>query len=378
MTRPRSRVAFVMCDPDGGAFSLASVRRELLMPTQALGNRGIRTHLIDLCRAQADDISQALEDADWIVFGKVLWHPSLDGNEPFRFHTGAYLELLSRLERTKRLVFCLSDDHFDAPRFADFYRRAAGISRLWMVPSETMRERMQRQTDCPVGVYPEPAESSYGLPRVPRRGLRERAAIWIARRAQVPLDPWRLRLLWFGHMTNARSILEVLPELRALAREVPILLECVSGPGSGLQSQVTRPRESGSAALRIIFTPWSLEYMGAALQACDAVILPQASDDPKKRAKSSNRLVDAVHAGRFVVAHPIPSYQDFARFAWVGNSIGDGLRWLLGHPREALRRLEAGQAYIARHHSMDALAESWLKALDIEAHSEVNMPSVRA
>jgi hypothetical protein len=95
------------------------------------------------------------------------------------------------------------------------------------------------------------------------------------------------------------------------------------------------------------------------------VLLPQLVDDPKKRAKSNNRLVDSLHAGRFVIAHPLPSYEELKEYAWVGDSISEGLRWLLRHPDEALSRLRAGQEYVAKHHSLEALADFWAKALEL-------------
>jgi len=76
--------------------------------------------------------------------------------------------------------------------------------------------------------------------------------------------------------------------------------------------------------------------------------------------------VDALHAGRFTVAHPIPSYEELRDYCWVGESIVEGLDWLLRHPQEALRRVIAGQQHVATYHSPDALADFWLRALELE------------
>src|SRR5205814_1562482 len=122
-----------------------------------------------------------------------------------------------------------------------------------------------------------------------------------------------------------------------------------------------------SSGLRIISSPWSLDYMPSAFEQCDAVILPQLAEDPPKRAKSNNRLVDALQAGRFAIANPIPSYSELREFCWVGESIREGLHWLVRHPAEALRRLIAGQAHDAKYHSARTLADFWLRALDFSA-----------
>jgi len=74
--------------------------------------------------------------------------------------------------------------------------------------------------------------------------------------------------------------------------------------------------------------PWSLDYMTSAFEACDAVIIPQLAEDTRKRAKSNNRLVDALQAGRFVVAHAIPSYTELRDYCWLASqSLPDWTGW---------------------------------------------------
>ena len=73
-----------------------------------------------------------------------------------------------------------------------------------------------------------------------------------------------------------------------------------------------------------------------------AVLLPQAVREPKKRLKSNNRLIDTINSGRFAVCHPLPSYQELGDYAWIGESLADGIRWLLRHPEQAMARVKAG------------------------------------
>jgi len=360
------RVAFItdqqLFDVGGTLQSpLASVRRELLLPAKVLADRGLRTDVISLPMWPREHLLKLLDKADRIVFGKLLPKRYEEGAQRFSAEAGAYRQLLAALPRSKWIAFCLSDDHFELPAFASFYAEAPAS--LWVCSSEPLQAKAQSVARCPVLVYPEPAELPPGEARVPRRGLRERAGIWLARRTRVGLDPWRLRLLWFGHPSNAGSMQSVLPELRAFARDVPTALQCVTQPGSELDGEVTAPAVAATAALRVTVVPWSLGYMSDAFEDCDAVLLPQRSDDPQKRAKSNNRLIDTLQAGRFAIAQPIPSYEKLRDYAWVGESIAEGLRWLLRHPGQALQRVLAGQEFVARQHSLDALADFWLAAL---------------
>ncbi len=345
---------------------LASVRREIILPAKALEARGISTHVISLQQWPREQVASIIAKADRVVFGKLLANLDLDSDDAYSADIRAYQHVLQAAKADTRVAFCFADDHFDNTGFAGFYRASAPISRVWIASAQVLRERLVPHAQCPVLVYPEPAESLRAPSRVPRRGMRERAAVWMARRAGVGLDPWRLRLLWFGHPTNIPSLLGTLPELNEFAADLPVSLQCVTQPGTQLEEVVTRSMDQTSKALQITTVPWSLPLMAAAFEDCDAVILPQTLEDPRKRAKSNNRMVDAINAGRFVVAHPIPSYENLGKFAWVGDSIADGLRWLLRHPDEALRRLEAGQEFIGVHHSLSALAGFWVEALELQ------------
>lgn len=352
--------------PDGWYSPLASVRRELILPAKALQQRGVATDIVGLPLRSANHVPPFLLGASRIVFGKLIRTTNETGDDRYRFASRSYLEVISRIAPDRRLAFCLSDDHFDATRFADFYRRAAPLSRTWLVPSPAMREKLLQRTSCPVVVYPEAVESKRGLPRVPRWGVRERLTTWIARKARFPLDPFRLKLLWFGHLSNAKSVVQTLPELRGLAGRIPLLLVCLTNPRTELDALATPPEQAADTPLRIVVAPWSLQSMQLAFEACEAVILPQDAHDPTKYAKSNNRMIDAMNAGRFVVAHPIPAYEALDSFAWIGSSIAQGVRWLVEHPREARKRLEAGQAYLSHAHSLQAAADAWHAALELD------------
>lgn len=370
MSDARPRVVFITNAPlleyPQGLFSpLASVRHEVIIPARVLGERGIGVHVVSLPQWPGDQVRSIVQKADSIVFGKLLASADESPDTTFRGNADSFRAVLAEVPAEKRSVFCLSDDHFDASHFAQFYREVAPRSAAWMASSLVLKQRLEHETECPVLAYPEVPEVHKGAPHVPRRRWRERLAARIARRAHIGLDPWRIRLLWFGHAMNVPSLLGVIEELRLLAREVPLSLECVTQPVSGLKSLASAVSGASLLDLRIELGEWSLEYMDIALNDCDAVILPQSLDDARRRAKSNNRLVDALHAGRFAVAHPLPAYRELKDYAWVGDSIAEGVRWLLANPAEALRRLVAGQEYVARHHSLDALADCWRRALEL-------------
>jgi glycosyltransferase involved in cell wall biosynthesis len=345
---------------------LASVRREVVLPAIALDKLGIEAIVISLPHYARQHVRELVVRAHQVVLGKIFQNPKRDLGQPFSWDAHAYRNVLADLVDGQGVALCMSDDHLDEPGFSEFYREAAARSPRWFVSSALIRDRLSAFVKQPVLVYPEPVETIRASACVPRRGLRVRIGAAIARRLKVGLEPWRVRLLWFGHPTNVESLLAALPELEQFALDVPLHLECVTQPGTRLMARLTPRSAEFSSPLRISFTPWSLEATQQALMRCDAVLLPQLVEDRAKRAKSNNRMIDSLHCGRFVVAHPLPAYEDLREHAWVGDSLSEGLRWLLDHPEEALQRVQRGQAYVSKHHSIERLGEFWLDALGLE------------
>ncbi|HEX5662295.1 MAG TPA: hypothetical protein VFX93_02245, partial [Xanthomonadaceae bacterium] len=187
---------------------------------------------------------------------------------------------------------------------------------------------------------------------------------WLARRIGLSSDLWRVRLLWFGYPANLPPLLELIPALAALARRHPLMLTCVTSPVAEMRALVSEAHTRESSALRVHFIPWSPLAMPRIIDSNDMVLIPSAYRDPVKQAKSPNRLVSGLHAGRFVVAHPLPAYAPYAAFAWIGEDLCAGVEWAIRHPREVVERIVRGQAYIDQRHSAEAVARFWLDVLD--------------
>jgi hypothetical protein len=187
--------------------------------------------------------------------------------------------------------------------------------------------------------------------------------------------PWRkplggpLRLLWFGNLGEAnRAWLEgsfgrLARDLRGRLAELTI----VTHPNGAEWVHTLRQRigaSQGSLALR--FVPWTLDATWRAIDECDAAFLPQDTTSPWTRGKSHNRLVEVIRGGRLALASPIPSYLELADFAWVKADAVAGIDWALANPELARRRIEAGQAYVDRRFSPQAVAAKWASVLGLK------------
>jgi len=163
-----------------------------------------------------------------------------------------------------------------------------------------------------------------------------------------------LNLLWFGHAVNIDTLIKWLPQLAEYATQQPVVLNIVTTLTNGI-SDIQKFIPEG---LQVIYTPWSEEATVESLENCDLVVIPTLDSDIKK-AKSSNRLLEAIWSGRFVVAGNLPSYALFANSAWVGDDLIEGIRWAVANPLEVITRIKFGQQQIAEHYNKEAIGQLW-------------------
>jgi hypothetical protein len=333
----------------------ASARLGSIVPAQALGRLGYDARAVsvagDLAPAEA-----AVAGAKRIVFGE-MWFSKEQGG--WAGPVAVYRKLLKETrEPDKRVIFSIADDHFSDPEFAGFYREALRDCLAVTVVSEKLKASLLGMTSRPILVAPEAAEGARGAPQAIAARRVAAPLAWLARRVGIPMDQWRVRLLWFGYPQNLPPLVELLPALEEYAAKYPLLLTCVS---SGITPELNAPGRTGEQSrLRVQFVPWSPFIMDAAIASSDLVLIPSDYRNPVKQAKSPNRLIAGLHGGRFVVAHPLPAYAPYADFCWVGEDLVRGIQWAMEHPRQAVERIARGQAYIDRHHSPEAVARFWL------------------
>jgi glycosyltransferase involved in cell wall biosynthesis len=169
----------------------------------------------------------------------------------------------------------------------------------------------------------------------------------------------RLRLLWFGHRANLRYLDMWLDSLVRFAREVPCRLTVVTEAGVGAEEVTQQIEARFRPALEARFIEWSLEAMAGALRRSDLVLIPSDPSDAHKAGVSANRIAEALNAGRFAIASPVQSYQDFADAAWLGQDVTEGIRWALANRIEVRSRIRRGQSLVAEKFAPERIGRQW-------------------
>lgn len=243
-------------------------------------------------------------------------------------------------QRAKAVVYCDAEPEvarfvYDvlAPERLEPARAAYAVTCPDLELAQAAAPRLGRAIE----VVPEPLEGERRPPRAARAGLRSRPLEWLARRAGLATDAWRVHLAWFGRESDVEAIVGAYPALKALGGELPLELTCVA-PAEALDGLRARMPEDAPERLRLGFEAASAEALSRALEACDFALVP-----PEARLQRR-----ALHAGRHAIA--------------AGNPC-EAIRWALAHPRETLESLQRAQHELDQTHAPARVARAWARIL---------------
>jgi hypothetical protein len=229
----------------------------------------------------------------------------------YEFSTGGDLTFFYKLGNPaiargcKRVVFDVVNDHFDY----DSVLQMANLADAVTAGSAAMAEKVRLNVGRDAVVIDDPYENEEGAPQC------EGDAV-----------------LWFGHSVNLPSLTRY--DLRKLN-----LVVCSNAVGAVTWSRANEDRLLSQAA---------------------AVILTGTNPGA-----STNRVVKAIRAGRFVVVPKdcAESWRQFADYIWIGE-IRNGVSWALNNREEACRKIKAGQEYIRGRFSPEAIGSRWGSLFD--------------
>jgi hypothetical protein len=327
----------------------ASTRLRVLIPAAELARR-VPVRLVPLAQFRADPSLRALGAPRAVVIAK-LPAGAIAAMEP---ELTAILDAIAAGRCPAPVFADLSDDYaalagaLRAPFLATYQRRLAELCTL-TVPCAALRDALAPLSARGIEVIEDPYESAAAQP------VRTRAG-----------DP--PALCWFGNLgpPNADDLRESLSALARAMADTGGRIELVAGePSRAVGMAIAAAVEAANPRWALQFTAWSPERAAAAIARCDFVLLPQAHATPWGRVKSHNRLVETIRGGRLGLASPIPSYVELADYAWVGESLAEGLRWVLAQPEEAAARVGRGQTYVAERFSPAAVGARWAQVLGV-------------
>ena len=319
--------------PEGIYSRIASLRYRAIIPAQALAARGHQALVIGLDRECFDSVRDKVVDSDYVVFRK-----NYDESEC----TERMLQEMHM--RGVKTLFDISDDRFlsePGPHLRRMIAQAGSV----VTTSTMLQQAVKQHTNRDSFVVGDPFEGPRGEARWSPNGS-------------------RFKGLWFGHASNIGSLRQALPSLLQAGRKNPIDLRIVTKGIDGIERECKEFNSKHRHALSLRYAKWSIAETWNSLAATDFVIIPLKPDNRRLLAKSTNRIIESLWAGRFVVAHPIPSYMEFKEWAWIGEDLAEGIAWMVEHGSLLAARVRAAQDYIAATYSPHRIALEWEQAFE--------------
>jgi hypothetical protein len=330
-------------DTPVGLYSyMASYRYRVIIPAAELMRGGHKATVITVSPdgQGIDGIGELLRGVDVAVFSKLFKA------------TPVQPQLMEVARKAGARTVVDACDDFGDLSYVREYQSSIVASDGVSTGSAYLAGRIEEITGRRATVIPDPYEGARGAPR------------WEPRE--------RLEALWFGAGLSLSGLDRSLPNL--LNAGIPMHLVVVTRMVRAViqWGQLHRPKLAPTIDLDM--REWSLPTTAQALQACDVVLLPINQEAPRflseglvainretpyYLSKGPNRMVEALWAGRFVVAHPLPAYEEFREWAWIGEDLAEGLAWAIAHPDEVMKRIAAAQAHIARRYAPSVVACEW-------------------
>ena len=319
--------------PEGLHSDMASIRYRAIIPARELIARGHRASVVGLTRGCFGSVVEKIGDSDRVVFIKNYYEPEC---------TEQMVQEL-RARRVKTL-FDLTDDRFESRNGLHLQRMLEQVDSV-VTASPMLQELAKQRAGKEARIVSDPYEGKRG------------EATW------SPQGP-RLKALWFGHGSNLGSLRQVLPSLLQVGKKNPIDLRIVTKGIEGVERECKEFNRKYRHALALRFAEWSIAETWNSLAAADFVIIPAQAEKRWTLAKSPNRIIESLWAGRFVVAHPIPSYMEFTNCAWLGDDLAEGIAWMVDHGSLIAERIRSAQNYICSVYSPERIALKWEQILE--------------
>lgn len=338
--------------------SLASYRYRVLFPATALRNLG---HAVDVLAVS--ELPSYQKQPDAIIVGKHLRGPS---QSKFNLESSQILSFVERHQRGGTPILAdFNDDHFDDPVSGGYWKALLKMCDIAVCGSMQMQVRAAEMGAKNSIVIGDCLGSRFAAPRV--YGPRQKSSIMQAAIRRIApkflAQSETLKLIWYGHPSNWPPMKQLLVKMCNAPWTHKTLIRILTSRHPEILTDIAKITEAAPHNLGIEFIEWSEEETQFAIEDSHVVLIPSTPNDSRAKVKTANRLIDGLHAGKFVIASPIDSYNQFQDFCWIGENLIEGLTYYLNHPIEARQKIAAGQEFVREKFSHDAIARLWEAAI---------------
>lgn len=346
----------------GFSSTLASNRYRAILPAQQLRRAGHTVVFVPMSSWAKGMAGSDAQPPDVCVIGKLL-----PNNDPQRFERLALQVLDGTADANTHgitTVADFSDDHFHNPQVGAYWRALANQASICTTGSDVLAQAVQSHSNGPVVTVGDPLASPEAKARVfqTTKGV----SAWAQKLLGGSKSPHRLKLVWYGNNGNWPSMQRWGDTLGDYAAGQPLLIWIVTRANASVENYIQRFNEKYQPAALMELIPWDETTQWSVVNDADIVLVPSDLSATAKTAKSANRLTDALNAGRYVIASPIPAYEVFRPYASLTDDPVQAIKDYLAHPEQAMEKLSAGQVAARTRHDVVQVANEWLRAFRLK------------
>jgi len=225
-----------------------------------------------------------------------------------------------QIQDLSKIIFDVCDDHFDK-QHGNYYRMMCSYAHVITCNTANMQQRIYEELGRLAQICSDPITFPYHEPSY----------------SETP------DIVWYGHATNVFSIVPFFDRVDRL-------------------TVITNVRLPFHDKVRTKF--WKPGLVEETIHKYDVVVIPRINT-PEANKKSPNRAVDALHAGRFVIAESEEVYGELAGFIFLGT-IEEGIEFYKNNPDKVLEMIKKGQEYVLDKYNHKEIAQQWARAIEYE------------
>ncbi len=159
-------------------------------------------------------------------------------------------------------------------------------------------------------------------------------------------------LVWFGTASNFDTLELALKEISI--SKIKCNLSIVTKIDKYIHQLIDK---KNSKYLKIKLVEFSDMNLINQIKQSNIIIIPLINDS-RRQVKSSNRIVDALNFGRFVITSNLKIHRQFDNYCFNGNIV-EGVDWAFNNQRKALSMINEGQKYVQDNFNIDKICFLW-------------------
>lgn len=288
--------------------------------------------------------------ADMIGIKKLIYLPSNDPKKTLDFYKPKkiivskvfHIGVLTFLEQAKKegvkIISIFDDWNFDKNSKTDNTKvnlPLAKISDLIVVKTLTASSVLKQNTNLNSTVIPD-----------------------MTRFNSAPVS-WDIdnppKLIWFGMQSNHDSLIQELESINNLQFKTKLKIV------TNFSNELSLFLNNKYKQIEFEIIEWHQNF-NKEITDSNIVIIPYPKDK-ERLVKSSNRIIDSMNLGRFVILSDVNQFSEFRNFTYFGN-IADGIDWAVNNKNKIRNLVTEAQKYVFKNYSQEVVAKMWQKIIE--------------